>query len=166
MNSTLSGNWADYVAGGIYNYNGALSVTSSTLNGNSAFQVGGIFSIGPLTIGSTILNNSASGGDLGISGSAPTSLGYNLSSDSGNGVLTQPTDQVNTDPLLGPLQDNGGPTLTHAPLPGSSAIDAGKNFSGLDTDQRGTVFFRTVDFSDLPNVSGGDGTDIGAVEVQ
>ena len=31
----------------------------------------------------------------------------------------------NRDPLLGPVQDNGGPTFTHALLPGSPAIDAG-----------------------------------------
>jgi len=36
-----------------------------------------------------------------------------------------PGDQTNTDPVLGPLQDNGGPTLTHALLPGSPAVNAG-----------------------------------------
>ena len=38
------------------------------------------------------------------------------------------TDQISTDPMLGPLQDNGGPTFTHALLGGSPAIDKGKNF--------------------------------------
>ena len=81
-----------------------------------------------------------------------TSLGYNLYGDSGTNLL------------LGPLQDNGGPTWTHAPLPGSPAIDAGKNFSGSATDQRGAA--RTIDYSGVPNAPDGDGTDIGAVEVQ
>ena len=40
-------------------------------------------------------------------------------------VLKSIGDQNNTDPMLGPLQDNGGPTLTHALLTGSPAIDAG-----------------------------------------
>ena len=51
-----------------------------------------------------------------------TSLGYNLFPDARPWPST-PTDLVNTDPLLGPLADNGGPTLTHALLPGSPAID-------------------------------------------
>ena len=68
-----------------------------------------------------------------------TSLGYNLSSDDGGEFLTGPGDQINTDPLLGPLQDNGGPTFTHELLPGSPAIDAGDpNFTPPPFfDQRG-----------------------------
>ena len=66
------------------------------------------------------------------------------------------------DPLLGPLQDNGGPTFTHALLPGSPAIDAGKSF-GVIADQRG--FARTFDFADVPNAPGSDATDIGAFEL-
>jgi len=65
------------------------------------------------------------GGNIVNGGGTVTSHGYNLSSDDGGGYLASPGDQINTDPLLGPLQDNGGPTLTHAPLPGSPAIDAG-----------------------------------------
>jgi hypothetical protein len=45
---------------------------------------------------------------------------YLIRSD-GAGILTGPGDQINTDPILGPLQDNGGPTFTHALLPGSPA---------------------------------------------
>jgi hypothetical protein len=65
------------------------------------------------------------GGDCRVeapSGSS-TSHGYNLDSD-GSCQLTAPTDLPGTDPRLGPLQDNGGPTLTHALLPGSPALDA------------------------------------------
>jgi hypothetical protein len=53
----------------------------------------------------------------------PGSLGHNLDSD-GTCNLTELTDLPNTDPMLGPLQDNGGPTWTHALLPGSPAINA------------------------------------------
>lgn len=72
------------------------------------------------------------------------------------------TDLLNVNPLLGPLQDNGGPTLTQAPLPGSPVIDAGTNAGGLAFDQRGHP--RTCDGRRLPNTNGSDGTDIGAVE--
>ena len=63
--------------------------------------------------------------------------------------------QFNVNPLLGPLQDNGGPTFTHALLPGSPAIDAGRSV-GLTTDQRGAP--RPVDDPAIPNASPGDGT--------
>ena len=89
------------------------------------------------------------------SGSSFTSLGNNIFDDASvTSVLA--SDQVNTDPLLGPLADNGGPTPTHALLSGSTAIDAGNNSlalnidnSVLTTDQRGETFdriqFDTVD---------------------
>ena len=67
---------------------------------------------------------------------------------------------VGVDPLLGPLQDNGGPTQTHALLDGSPAINAGPDpvatFPGNDDDQRGAGY---------PRVIGGR-VDIGAFEVQ
>jgi hypothetical protein len=65
-------------------------------------------------------------------------------------------------PLLGPLQDNGGPTFTMALLPGSPAIDKGKSF-GAATDQRSRP--RIYDFPTIANAAGGDGSDIGAFEL-
>ena len=72
--------------------------------------------------------------------------------------MTGPGDQINTDPLLGPLHNNGGPTVTHALLPGSRAIDAGDpSFTPPpDYDQRGAGFPRVVNGR----------IDIGAFEVQ
>jgi hypothetical protein len=90
-----------------------------------------------------------------------TSDGYNLSSDNGGGFLGALGDQINTDPMLGPLQDNGGPTFTMALRFGSPAIDKGKSFS-LTTDQRGQP--RPYDDPNIPNAPGGDGSDIGAYE--
>jgi hypothetical protein len=69
---------------------------------------------------------------------------------------TLPPDTIADDPLLGPLTDNGGLTLTMALMPGSPAIDAGNNVAALADDQRGTGFLRHV----------GVRTDIGAFEVQ
>src|SRR5260370_11420910 len=48
------------------------------------------------------------------------------------------------DPRLGPLQDNGGPTLTHALLAGSPAVDAGNNALATPFDQRGPGFPRVL----------------------
>ncbi|HEX5490821.1 MAG TPA: choice-of-anchor Q domain-containing protein [Candidatus Udaeobacter sp.] len=153
MNTTISGNSAGTSGGGIYKIGGSnhvsLRVTNSTITGNSAPSGGGIyntvFAVGSVVeISNTILNAGASGENIFNDGGTITSLGYNLSSDDGGGYLTGPGDQINTDPLLGPLQDNGGPTLTHALLPGSPAIDAGDpNFTPPpSTDQRGCSFDR------------------------
>ena len=71
--------------------------------------------------------------------------------------LTEPTDLPNTDPLLGPLQDNGGPTETHALLPGSPAIDAG------DDSIVGEPLLLTTDQRGQPRLQGAH-VDIGAYE--
>lgn len=168
-NSTIDGNQVWLNGGGLYNF-GTLTITNSTVSGNSAIgehdgqpwgsgggivgqvtltnstvsnnyaslSLGGVWGSG--AIGNTILNNNS---DANINGTF-TSLGYNLSSDDGGGNLTGPGDQINTDPMLGPLQDNGGPTFTHALLPGSPAINAGNpNFSPPPSyDQRGNPFVR------------------------
>jgi len=169
-NSTFSGNYARFVGGGICNDvfgSATLTVSNSTFSGNSAESGGsGIFNGGSMTIGSTILNAGALGENLYNGFGTVISLGYNLSSDAAGGLLTAIGDQINTDPMLGPLQDNGGPTFTHAPLTGSPAIDAGKNFTAETTDQRGAGFVRTFDDASIANANGGDATDIGAFEVQ
>jgi len=172
-NSTLSGNSAQW-GGGINNGGPdgreTLVINNSTLSGNSAMFGGGIANADPrgganLTIGNSILGAGASGGNIYNDGLV-TSLGYNLSSDDAAGVLTGMGDRINTNPMLGPLQDNGGPTFTHALLTGSPAVDAGKNFTAVTTDQRGPGFLRTFDNASIANANGGDGTDIGAYEVQ
>ena len=91
-----------------------------------------------------ILQGGATGGNVLNQGGAVISDGYNLSNDSCGGFLTGPGDLINIEPMLGPLQDNGGPTLTHALLPGSPAIDAGDpNFHRPPfNDQRGCPFDR------------------------
>jgi hypothetical protein len=154
-NSTLSGNTAAGDGGAIFNSTSEqiamLVITNSTISDNSATgNGGGISNVGganfaELDLGNTILDAGSSGENIFNSGTA-TSLGYNLSSDSGGGVLTGPGDEINTDPLLGPLQDNGGPTFTHALLPGSLAIDTGDpSFTPPpDFDQRGSGFPRVV----------------------
>ena len=152
INSTLSNNYANLSTGGIEVGGGV--ITNSTISGNN----GSISVFGVLEIENTILNASAGSANITNEGGTVTSLGYNLSSDDGGGLLTGPGDQINTDPMLGPLQDNGGPTLTHALLPGSPGIDAGDpNLTPPPFyDQRGPDFYR------LRN----DRIDIGSFEVQ
>ncbi len=72
------------------------------------------------------------------------SSGHNLIGDTTEAGGFDETDILNVDPLLGPLADNGGPTMTMALLPGSPAIDAGDNTDAPDFDQRGPGFPRIV----------------------
>jgi len=180
--STFSDNSAASMAGGgIYNDgesgSATLTLSASTFSGNSAPSGGGIFNVNGATleIGDTILK-AGSGENIVNSSGAVTSRGYNLSSDAAGGdgttgpggFLNATGDIRNTDPMLGPLQDNGGPTFTHALLCLSPAIDQGKRNAipalAMNTDQRG--FPRPVDFASIPNAQGGDGSDIGAFELQ
>jgi CSLREA domain-containing protein len=146
-----------------------LQVTSCTIAANNApINVGGgLVTVtqggnATTTLRNTIVANN-SFPNLQTAGgvtAAITSQGYNLTSDNSNTFLNQPTDRVNTDPLLTPLGNNGGPTQTHAFFAGSPALDAGQS-SDLSTDQRGVG--RPIDLG-APNALGGDGADIGAFE--
>jgi hypothetical protein len=123
---------------------------------------GGIYNQGTLqTDGSILAGNTVTGAGTNTAPDLFGSLGsrgYNLIRNTQGGSGFDPSDRLNVDPLLGPLQDNGGPTPTMALLPGSPAIDAGDpNFVGPpDWDQRGEGF---------PRISNGV-VDIGAFEVQ
>jgi hypothetical protein len=172
-NCTLSVNSAPS-GGGFYNVGSFAQIANSTFSGNigasgsNCVCGGGISNGGAMEIGNTVLSAGASGNNIVRWGGTVTSRGYNLSSDGGGGFLTTIGDQINIDPMLGPLQDNGGPTFTHAPSPCSLAIDKGKRDAipslASDTDQRG--FPRPVDFASIPNAPSGDGSDIGAFEAQ
>jgi hypothetical protein len=145
-NSTLSGNTTQLHGGGIFN-EGQSAISNSTLSGNSGTTAGAILNrLGTLDIESTILNRGEFGPNISNDSGTVTSHGYNLSSDDGGGVLNGPGDQINTNPLLGLLQNNGGLTFTHQLLPGSPAIDTGDpNFTPPPLfDQRGPGFDRVV----------------------
>ena len=156
-NSTVTLN-RGYYGGGIYN-KGTANITNSTIvaSYSPAFEGDNIYSSGgaTTTVTSSIIADGVNG-NRDISGSF-ISGGNNLveAANDGtgftNGVMG---DLVGIDPLLGGLGDNGGPTRTVALLPGSLAIDAGRNPDGLTTDQRGAGFARVV----------GSSADIGAFE--
>ena len=88
--------------------------------------------------------------------------GYNLIGNSSGGTgFTNTGDQLNVNPLLGPLANYSGSTLSMALWSGSPALDKGKSF-GATADQRG--FARVRDDPNITNAGGGDSTDIGAYE--
>jgi len=178
-NSTISGNRARS-GGAIFNFSfdspgSRLDVVNCTIANNLATAgSGGILSItrsGASPASTALRNTIIANTDLpnfavqdeSPSQSSVVSRGFNLASDSGEGVLDQPTDQVNKDPMLGPLQYNGDGTPTHMLLVGSPALDKG-NSQGIALDQRGLP--RSFDIASLAPADGGDNSDIGAVEVQ
>jgi CSLREA domain-containing protein len=144
-NVTLSGNKANSSGGGLYNGKGGgapeATLSNVTISNNTAPNGGGsaIFNIfgNSIDLKNTIVSSSVGGNCAGtITSSTITSNGHNL--DSGNTCgLTAPPDYINTPPQLNSLQYNGGPTLTHALLPGSPAIDHGYKLDCPATDQRG-----------------------------
>jgi VCBS repeat-containing protein len=167
-NCTLSGNSAGTAGGGIQNSSGNLFISNSTLSGNSASRGGGTWSSGTLSLNSTIVgNNIATLGGHDIQGSVTAGDHNLIESTAGiSGTLPGSHNKIGVDPKLGPLQDNGGPTWTHALLCDSPAIDAGTNSDAFSTDQRSEGFARGFDDQAIANAADGDGTDIGAFELQ
>jgi CSLREA domain-containing protein len=129
-NSTIANNSASDRGGGILvQVNGALTLLNATVAGNfvdGAAGTGGIANDGGVSLANTIVagnNDGDADTDCG-GGNAPVSNGHNIDGD-GTCNLGASGDQPNTDPDLGPLQDNGGPTETMMPGPLSPAIDTG-----------------------------------------
>ncbi len=163
INSTLNSNVAAN-GGGLHSGTGVTDIINCTFTANQANQGGGLN-------GSASVRNSIIAGNLANfgpdAGNFMTSLGHNLVGigNDGNGF----TNGINADrvglanapldPKLGPLQNNGGPTKTHALLCGSPALNTGDNSVlgaplNLSTDQRG-----------LPRKFNSN-VDIGAFEIQ
>jgi hypothetical protein len=193
LDSTISGNSASN-GGGVSlgnggttpllskGSNGSISFDNSTIDGNSADTAGGGIYLGQYSTGSPATEQSATAdinstivaGNTGAGSpndlyrpTTSTSGGFNdafsLIQTPGNAPLLSSQALITgVDPQLNPLADNGGPTETMLPKDTSPVIDQGLAKSGLTTDQRGDP--RTVD-NGKPRPPGGDGTDIGAVEL-
>jgi len=162
--TTISGNTAR-TGGGLLLY-GTGILTNVTISDNNASGSGGALMVNGdiITLLNCTVTSNSSGADnaLGVWNDGATltlkntiiasgvkncyvdyggiinSDGHNLDSDGSCG-LAAPGDLSNINPLLGSLQDNGGPTRTHALLTGSPAIDAGGNVGCPSTDQRGVA---------------------------
>jgi uncharacterized repeat protein (TIGR01451 family) len=170
-NATIYSNTAQTSGGGLYvNYGGSgavpgVAMTDTTIAHNKAVtSAGGSIYNNQSTVslaGSIVAYGTAGSGGSNCDGNPSaniTSQGYNLASDASCG-LSVTGDIKNTDPTLGPLQDNGGDTETAALLYGSPAIDQippGVIGCGTTvvTDQRGVPRPR------------GAGCDIGAFETE
>jgi hypothetical protein len=171
--TTISGNTATAAVAGMYINAQTIDLQASTVAFNIAhdsFQGVAYYASG-LSIGSSRAPAAVSMNDMLISNNA-----YNFAIESDFGALPLQTVTItgsnnfvreslssvpsgtisNVCPWLGPLRDNGGPTKTHALLSHSPAIDAGKNESVLQYDQRVYTFSRVSGASE----------DIGAYEVQ
>jgi hypothetical protein len=161
-NSTISGNTTDTHGGGLYTRNmGSLVLANSTVTDNTAPDGAGIDDNGSQSPYDLVTNSSIVAGN-NLPGGTPLAeivtvhsiTGANNLVGSANVAL--PGDTLGGDPLLAPLADNGGPTLTHALLAGSPAIDTGSNLASLTSDQRGDGYVRVS----------GAAADIGAFESQ
>ena len=179
-NSTISANAALYGSGGVYIGSGSsLTVNQSTISANSSAGSytgtdGGGIQLGDNTSVVTLSGSIVSGNSSGVAGAADFGLYSSLASDTASITATNSligevdsritvngTNNVSsTNPMLGALANNGGPTKTMALLTGSPAIDAGPNpvatFTGNEFDQRGAGYARVV----------GGLVDIGAFELQ
>ncbi|MCS6793081.1 MAG: DUF4347 domain-containing protein, partial [Oscillatoriaceae bacterium SKYG93] len=168
-NSTFSGNKAVDAAdqglgGGIFFANGsaASNIVNSTFVNNYAGSFGGAFGGGGtnVTLKNTIVANNVAGNPFNKNQHT-----INQFTDGGGNIqwpAKNPADATDVNvtaaitianPLLGPLQDNGGNILTHALLPGSPAIDAGTSTGAPTTDQRG-----------IPRPQDGDGNGTALVD--
>jgi hypothetical protein len=181
VNSTFVNNSAAVYGGGIQSFGPSTIINDTTIAGNSAQTLGGGVFVpsGTFFLNNSVVARNVSGPMNFLNGTnppvAPDLFGKTTGS-SGDFIgavdgTTSVTNGVNgnfagttatpLDPLLGPLQNNGGPTPTEAPLPGSPLIDKGINLflpPGVTTDQRGGPR--------ILNGSGGAVVDIGAIEFQ
>lgn len=136
VNSTFTKNTAEFSGGAIYIHDNTASLTNVTLLENEASSNGGgvfIYNSGSLNFTNTIISNSISASDCyNDSGTINT----NLSNLVGDGTCDA---DFSGDPALGPLANNGGPTLTFALLDNSIAINSGDLSACPETDQRGVT---------------------------
>ncbi len=153
--SATGGSANEASGGGLYDFGGGGTITATTIAGNSTSSQtantggGGIYekgTAGSLTLRNTIVSGNSVTGQPGLvggrncdfetPGTTIVSAGHNIE-DGNSCPFSGPGDQPNTDPKLGPLAANGGPTQTRALLPGSPAIDRGDNAGCAATNQRG-----------------------------
>ena len=183
QSSTISGNTATGTGlGSGYGYgggiwldqatDGSMVIYNSTIDDNHAHYGGGISADVPTNgLGSTVVaDNTAVGGapDLRSAGSTTFKLAFSLiESTDGATVADIPpfagTNILGTDPQLGTLAANGGPTQTQKPSLTSPLLDKGKSLVGF-SDQRALA--RPYDIPSIANNFAGDAADIGAVELQ
>lgn len=171
-NTTLSGNSTQSGGGSVSNFggaiyavNGTVSIRNSTITENIATSGRGMYVLGKTGMTTVDITSTI----IGQHDAPLTILDLNIPFDAGGQVQVTGSNNLirrqndygyiavsADDPLLAPLANNGGPTMTHALNPSSPAINLGSNPAGLVTDQRGSTFSRLA----------GIAVDIGAFELQ
>ena len=170
-NCTFSGNTAQTLrGGGMFNSDGwggspsSPSVMNCTFSGNGApatKEGGSMYNFGA---SSPVVTNSifwgADGVEIGDDPAAAPVFSFCVI----QGGYAGGSHILDEDPMLGPLADNGGPTLTHALPDGSSAIDSGTSVGAPAVDQRnvprpqgGGVDIGAFEYEPVPQPSGGGG---------
>ncbi|MEO6589869.1 MAG: choice-of-anchor Q domain-containing protein [Pyrinomonadaceae bacterium] len=173
-NSTFANNTAPNGGGGGIQSNGTLGtlLTNVTISNNTSTTNGGGIHRGTTNTNFFIRNSIVAGNngdpispDITNSTGGIVSEGNNIIGNVGTSTGWIMSDLLNTNPLLNPLANNGGFTMTFLPMAGSPAIDAGQNCvldltcatnnppQAVTTDQRGVM---------RPQ---GAAVDIGSVEV-
>ncbi len=160
-NSTLSGNSTSAAGGGIAIPGGTATVSfeNTTITGNTATTAGGGIGLafGAIDLTSCIVSGNVNVAAPDISSSGKVTASFSaIGSNAGFTLSGANNLAFGANLKLGPLSYNGGPTPTHALLPGSAAIDAGSNPLSLSSDQRSVGFVRSF----------GGKADIGSFEVQ
>ena len=164
INSTVTGNTAAGAGGGgLWSTQSDIVLVYSTVTGNTAPSGSNVHAGGTITSFGSVVTSPLGGGE-NCSGTAAPSQGYNFSDDTSCGFTgTGDREGSSTNPLLGALAANGGPTSTMLPSGTSPLLDwiplaacQSGGASGITTDQRGLA---------RPSPAGG-ACDIGAVEVQ
>jgi hypothetical protein len=165
--STITGNTATGPAstGGVSAFNAPAHVLiqNSTIAQNTGTTAANLIaSAGTVSLRSSIVADPLGGKPncAVVSSGTLTSTGFNI--DEGNTCGSNQATDLDVDPQLGALADNGGPTETMAIPSTSPATDGGLATAGFTADQRGVP--RPTNLAN-PNAAGGDGTDIGAFEV-
>jgi len=167
-NSTLSGNSSVVSGGAIRNHGHAtLALTNVTVTDNSSDLAGGVDNYQLATVHShnTIIAANSAAASPDVNGTFLSEGGNLIGNDEGSSGWQPISDILNVPAQLGPLQDNGGPTWTHAPLvfewASSPAVDAGDPAFDpylydppLLTDQRGAA-----------RVHDGDGDGVARVDI-
>ncbi len=160
VNSTVSGNSATAIGGLVTSsslllYNSTVALNTSLITLYKATQIpSGVSISGLARLQSSIVFSNTSNSKSYDAGGDGKIIGANNLVGTSSSLL--PIDTTHFDPLLGPLQNNGGATFTHALPPNSPAVDAGNNVASVSFDQRGTGFAR----------ASGRAPDIGAFEFQ
>ncbi|MCZ6707630.1 MAG: right-handed parallel beta-helix repeat-containing protein, partial [Chloroflexi bacterium] len=146
-NSTIANNMAQTEGGGLWTQN--FIEIETTCNGPIALTAPSLTLISTIVADNTVTSGGTGPDIVKAPDSTVSATNSLIGSDIGNSITEATTNNIVgtsgnlADPLLGLLQNNGGPTQTLALLSGSPAIDMGSNpATTLDFDQRGDPFVR------------------------